>query len=389
MASLNLPTPNSYELSTASNLARNVLIFQGTNQKSSLHSFLENEGHTVQSVSSLSEWGYHSRNLQPEILFFYFESLQKDLLSLNYLKKAYPKALYFLWVSEKDYIQLKHEQVKAHFHQVVVDQPTALKALPYFFYTHFLNQKSSLDSHKHENDSEELEKNKLNFVQGLSNNFRQPLEQMVQFAHIALQRNQRQQFTQVGHYLAEMKLISEEMLIYIQELKEIAKLKAKESHFHLEELDLTEHLKKLKRQFAPIAQSRQVDFELINHVHQPYARGDRTKFTKVISVLLGHLLKKMNKGEKVLIIVHRIKQFFEIDLCVHGAFFKNETCQPLFDLFKDAKDLGVKKVTGFSLTICQELMRGQNGDLSVNYDEKNNKTLFKLKLPGVTSFFED
>lgn len=236
-------------------------------------------------------------------------------------------------------------------------------------------------------DLQNLLKMKTRFINELSSSLHLPLNQLVQFAHIGLQRMHRKQFTQVGHYLAEVKMITEEVVTCIQELKEVSLLKSGENCFHLEEIEVMELLKAIKRQFDPVAENRGMILSLQNQIDYPCIKGDYNQLTKVISNLLKILLKSFPENSEIKIRTRINDSLFEIIIENVSALFENQILSEVFNVFNIPNQRNQKKIIDFSFSICKELMLGQNGDIYIAEDERTKELQFVLNLPLISNFF--
>ncbi|MCH9634163.1 MAG: Adaptive-response sensory-kinase SasA [Chlamydiae bacterium] len=230
---------------------------------------------------------------------------------------------------------------------------------------------------------------KSQFIKRLSSNLEKPLEQLVQFSHIGLQRVQRKKWTQVGHYLAEIKMISEEMMSYIHDLKEIALLKSREELFEIEEIDVLELLRSVKRQFQPIADSRDITLNIRNQINHPLVKADYNKLVKVLNIIIKTLIKSMPENTVLKIRTSHDASFFKIYVVDAGWFFQSKPSKHYFDIF-DLQDFGnSSQAVGFSLSVCKELMLAQGGDIVVESVDSSQDYCFALSLPLVSDFLDE
>jgi signal transduction histidine kinase len=237
-------------------------------------------------------------------------------------------------------------------------------------------------------DLQNLLKMKTKFINELSSSLHLPLNQLVQFAHIGLERMHRKQFTHAGHYLAEVKMITEEVVTCIQELKEISLLKSGENCFHLEEIDAMELLKGIKRQFEPIAESRGMILSLQNQIDYPYIKGDYNHLTKVLRNLLKILLKSLPENSEIKIRTRKNGSQFEIIIDNVSALFEGQIISEVFNVFSIPNQRNKKKTMDFGFSVCKELMLGQNGDIYLAEDENTKDLQFVINLPLISDFFE-
>lgn len=230
-------------------------------------------------------------------------------------------------------------------------------------------------------------RNKLLFIKQLSSNLQLPLNQLIQFAHIGLQRIHRKQTMLVGSYLAEIKLISEELLIYINDLKEISLLKTGESEFNLEEVDLIEFLKAIERQFQPIADSRHVNLSFHINLPNPCVMADYNKLAKVINILLRNAFRYLPAKGVVQVKAYEVEGRIFLVLMDNGPGVPTDQQNRLFNMY-DQNQLQGGGMAGFGLSICKELMLGQNGDIWLDTEGKGKGSTFVVTLPIAESILD-
>lgn len=228
---------------------------------------------------------------------------------------------------------------------------------------------------------------KSQFIKRLTSDFEKPIEQLIQFSHMSLLRMKRKELTFAQNYVAEMKLISEELLLYLKDLREVAFLKTGESKFNLVEIDVKSFLKKLQKKFKPIAETAKVNLSFHMQPGGSYIIGDKHKLIKVTSILLANAIHRLGdqEGEQGLVKVtatHQ-KNYLYISIVDNGPKVEGKFLNHFHFDVNDSKE-GFA-IPGFSLSVCKEIMVGQKGDIQLISD-KENKNHFILSLPLSNNF---
>ncbi|MFT5318652.1 MAG: signal transduction histidine kinase [Chlamydiales bacterium] len=229
-----------------------------------------------------------------------------------------------------------------------------------------------------------LEENRKNsrFVKNISSHLQLPLNQLIQFSNIALQRIRRKQTELSGDYLVEIKWISEELAIYINDLMELSQLKIGESEFALEEVDIVYFLDTMRRQFQPIADNRNISFAITSDIECPYVLADYTRLAKVVNILLRNAFRSAQDKGIVEIHVNQKGRDMSISIFDNGTGISQEKKDSLFNVYDGNYDQNrTEGMMDFSLSICKELMLGQNGDIYLEETQNDNNTRFVLSLP--------
>lgn len=231
-------------------------------------------------------------------------------------------------------------------------------------------------------------KAKSHLIKTLSSQLQLPLNQLIQFANIALQRIRRKQTQLAGDYLVEIKWISEELLIYINDLLELTELKSGESEFALEEIDTVYFLEAMRRQFQPIADNKNITFSLSSDIENPCVSADYSKLAKVLNILLRNAFR--NSPEKGLVKLHAQQKSREIFLkiCSQNPDPASFSSTDIFHLSDEDYLESREGLMDFSLSICKELMLGQNGNVTLEEGQGDFQTRFILSLPVAQSILD-
>lgn len=229
---------------------------------------------------------------------------------------------------------------------------------------------------------EELEQKKLaleqerlgksQFIKRLTLDIEKPIQQLAQFSNMSLMRIKRNELAVSKNYLAEMKLISEELLLYLKDMRELAVLKSGEEKFNLNEIDVKCFLSKVQKKFKPIAEGAKVSLSFYMESKGIYAIADSHKLMKVINIILSHAIHHVKEGGLV-----KVQVIDRDQLLLISIFYNGPTLDPSFFHLRppSAQD---DLVPGFNISVCKELMIGQKGDieLSSGGKEGNRFTLF-------------
>ncbi len=239
----------------------------------------------------------------------------------------------------------------------------------------------------HPESSSFIHKKKIFFMNNLSSVFERPLDQLIQFVYISLQRLHRRETDKVGSYLGEIKMIAEELISYVHDLKEISLLKAGESHFHTEDVDAGEFIKVIRRQYRPIAESRSVQLLFDIQISQSFIHVDYNKLFKVVNILMRNAFTSVLSGGVVKVSAYRKGEVLELSIEDDGpGTGEDETVFDIYEQVLFQKRSG--ETSGFGLSICKELMVRQNGDIRLEKNVLSSGSRFILSLPPVKTVLD-
>lgn len=226
-------------------------------------------------------------------------------------------------------------------------------------------------------EQEQLAKAQL--VKRLTEDIKKPIEQLIQFSQIALLRMKQKDLDKIPSYLVEMKMISEELLLYTNDLREIALIKSGECKFNFSEIDAKSFLRSIQSKFTEIAENAKVNLTFFLQSKGIYIVGDYPKLIKVINIILSNMIAYSNEGETIKIQIVEQKDHAEIIMLDNNPHhFSKLNLHNLYFHFEDreCKD----KIPGFNISVCRELMLGQKGDIKLESTDQGTKFILSLPL---------
>ncbi|MBN4066464.1 hybrid sensor histidine kinase/response regulator [Simkania negevensis] len=339
----------------------------------------------------------------PQVLFVAFPfHNDNDISYLKKLREIYPDTVYLLLTHQdaldeavpllnslvddlviKPNINLHHCH---HIIQCVLDTHAKQEKKAASYTQSLQKQIKTLQKEKYQL----IQKNRIKafFIKNLSNHISIPLNQIIQFSNIGLQRIHRKQAALGGNYLAEVKLIAEEMMIFSNDLSEIASLETGESEFITEHIDIGEFFKMIKEQFQPVADDRNITFSINADLTWPCITADYYKFFKVCTILLRNAFRYTPNKGLVEITMHQQSDLTSITFRDNGPGIPKEKREHLFDLYEQSKLPDTQQPMGFGLSICKALMRGQGGNIYLHDTLSTDEgATFTLTLPTAHSVF--
>lgn len=219
---------------------------------------------------------------------------------------------------------------------------------------------------------------KAQLIKRLSEDVKEPIEQLIQFSNLALLRMKRKEYPKVSNYLAEMKLITEDLLIYLNDLRELALLKSGKSKFNLAEIDVKSLLRSIQKKFQPIAENAGMQLSFFMCSEEAYVLGDEHKLMKVMSIILAKVIQDIKEGKIIKIKVFKEEQKINIQIIDNKAsHFEKKMLDQMYLKFEISQNKSF--FPNFNLSVCKELMLGQKGDFQIESNE-NGETLFILTL---------
>jgi len=244
-------------------------------------------------------------------------------------------------------------------------------------------------------DLEVASQYKSEFLANMSHELRTPLNSLLILAK-SLANNDEGNLT--DDQVESAKVIHSggiDLLTLINDILDLSKVEAGHMHIHMEDVDLTEFLSGLHRQFNPVAQDKGIAFEMeIDSGMPPTMQTDRQRTEQILKNFLSNAFKFTRTGAvKVRVHVPDTEVQFHQDGLVHGkvvAFSVTDTGigipeekqKAIFEAFQQADGSTCRNFggTGLGLTISRELTRLLGGEIQLQSRQGEGST-FTLFLP--------
>ncbi len=228
----------------------------------------------------------------------------------------------------------------------------------------------------------ELDRLKSAFLATMSHELRTPLNSIIGFTGILLQElagplneEQRKQMGMVSDS-------AEHLLALINDVLDISKIEAGELRLLVEPVDTRLVLEKVGRAMKPLANKKDLVFELDIAPDVGMALGDARRVEQVVLNLMSNAIKFTDKG-RVRIECSRTGDQVVIRVMDTGIGIRKEDMNKLFIPFSQV-ETGLSRQyegTGLGLSICKRLVGLMEGTISVESEPGKGST-FTVILPA-------
>jgi len=232
--------------------------------------------------------------------------------------------------------------------------------------------------------AEKANKSKSEFLANMSHEIRTPLTGVLgmieMLTHTPLTPEQQD-------YVDTITVSGETLRVIINDILDISKIEAGEFSLASEPFDLKKSLENIIHIFAPLANKKELDFQVqFNPTDSYFVRGDEVRIRQIIYNLVGNALKfthegkieiRVNTGE---VIENTMK--FHIDVEDTGIGINREFMENIFHKFTqvDASDTRKFPGTGLGLYITRQLVEMMKGSIDVTSTPGKGST-FHILLP--------
>lgn len=248
-----------------------------------------------------------------------------------------------------------------------------------------------LDEISHAQDESRLEQEKLHvlnlkeldtlkskFFSNITHEFRTPLT-LIQGP--ARELYQKEKDPESKKLLSLISSNSERLLKLINQLLDLAKLESSEMKLNLTAVNLASLINVTGSQFASLAASKRIDYQVQAESDMPVVLADDEKLEAMISNLLSNAIKFTDSGGRIRVNAFWSKGRFVVRVSDTGKGIPTEKLERIFDRFYQVNptDSSHSEGTGIGLALVKEYTELMKGVLEVE-SKVGLGTVFQIKL---------
>lgn len=169
----------------------------------------------------------------------------------------------------------------------------------------------------------------------------------------------------------------------INDYLDMSKIEKGEMEYIIENVNVSEMLDNLVKEFAPIAKAAKIALKLdLKNDKNYYIRADRIKLKQIISNIIDNAIKYTPKGA-VTLLCERKGDMVVIKIQDTGVGFDEKDSEEIFKKFKRSKSAINVNVsgTGIGLFVAKVMTEAQNGEIAAKSDGVGKGSTFTLKFP--------
>jgi signal transduction histidine kinase len=234
---------------------------------------------------------------------------------------------------------------------------------------------------------------KSRFLANMSHEIRTPMNAVIGFAGLARETNDIQVIQQ---YLEKIEISSDLLLNIVNDILDISKIEADKLVLSHENFDLHKSLDRVHGLFYSQAESKGLEFHLLNNIPSAlFFKGDQVRFEQILVNLCSNALKFTKQGRITLSAEIRVinKEQNKITIRVKdtGIGISQENQEKLFSAFTQADESTSRRFggTGLGLALSKELSLLMQGDIRVISEEgEGAEFIFESTLASADSEFD-
>jgi len=219
----------------------------------------------------------------------------------------------------------------------------------------------------------------------MTHELRIPLTAMMGFAQMLLDpKSSKPLDQQQRSYVAHILDSGEHLLSIINEMLEVATLRAGRAHIERAPLDPRALLSEVRDQLAPLASAKAQHMTLHIRADLPTVNADHQRMRQVLLNLLGNAIKFAPHGSEIILGAQAAEggatDFFVRN---YGPVIPRAYQRTIFQPFAQAPQStsDTPRGVGLGLTIAQDLVHDHGGMLWVRSNQRHGTT-FWVRLPG-------
>lgn len=225
---------------------------------------------------------------------------------------------------------------------------------------------------------QELDAAKTQFFTNISHEFRTPLTLILSPIDDLTKRYPNEKL------FDSMKRNAQRLLVLINQLLDLSKFDAGQMQANIQQDDLAKHIQLLGSSFSSLAESRGIDFQIIQNRRQAIAYFDADKIEKILLNLLSNAFKFTKDAGKITLKVNYAEDFSGVEIIVEdsGIGISAEKVNQIFDRFYqiDGSHQRNYEGSGIGLALVKEMVKLHKGTVRVSSKETIG-TSFIISLP--------
>ncbi|HPP04528.1 MAG TPA: response regulator [Spirochaetota bacterium] len=183
----------------------------------------------------------------------------------------------------------------------------------------------------------------------------------------------------ITEFLKNILKQADNLIEMINEIGNFVKNNAEEIKLNITSITLEEIIDFLNSNFLHIAESKNINFEVVNKSNVEKINCDPVRFKELLSNLVSNSLKFTLKGTISIIISNNGKNIF-FEIIDTGIGIQEQELSKIFEKFYRSKNSENKEGWGLGLYIAIKIAYAHGGDIVVS-SENNKGSTFKVIIP--------
>ncbi len=223
------------------------------------------------------------------------------------------------------------------------------------------------------------------FLSNMSHELRTPLHGILSFANFGIKKHQKAKPEKLKQYFTEIHDSGENLLLLINNLLDLSKLRAGKVVYDFHLADLGDVIQDVVRELRLLAKERQIEIDYQSQIESTDIMMDQMKMAQVVRNLLSNAIKFTKESSIIKITLDIDSDNNQrIKVCDQGVGIPDDECELIFEAFlQSSKTRTNAGGTGLGLPICKEIIEvGHQGSIGVS-NRIEGGTIFTVTIPSV------
>lgn len=247
-------------------------------------------------------------------------------------------------------------------------------------------QEQNVELEMQQNQVEEANRLKSEFLSNMSHELRTPLNSIMALSRVLIMQAADRLTEEENNYLEIVERNGKQLLILINDILDLSKIEAGKMDLTLSQFSLDSAINLIKENLMPLAMEKSLSFHLNINGVIPTVETDAAKLNQVLSNIIGNALKFTEDGE-ININVSADSEKIYIEVKDTGIGIYEDALPYIFDEFRQVDGTSSRQYagTGLGLAISYKLIKILGGDIKVvsKHDDGSKFTIvFPIKWQG-------
>lgn len=233
--------------------------------------------------------------------------------------------------------------------------------------------------------AEKANRAKSHFLSSMSHDIRTPMNAITGF--VSLAQSNMEDRVQVKDYLDKIQAASKHLLSLINDILDMSRIESGKVQIEESEVSLKDVLKDVRNLIQPMAEEKEINFQIQNEIVNNYVYCDKLRMNQVLINLLGNAVKFTPEGGEISLRIYQemvAPQGYGVYIFKvkdSGIGIAPEFIDSIFQAFEREKTIENSGIqgTGLGLAITKSIIKMMGGKIDVE-SEVGKGTEFSVKV---------
>jgi len=222
---------------------------------------------------------------------------------------------------------------------------------------------------------------KSDFLSNISHELRTPMQGILGYSSLAIEKIDRLKKDKLLDYLFEIKVSGQRLMLLLNDILDLSKLESGMMEYKLIRVKMLEIMSIVINEFMVPAQKKEIPININKSEFNKTVIIDKDKMVQVFRNLIDNAIKFSNPNSEIQITIIKESDNFKISVIDQGIGIPEDELESVFDKFIQSSNTKTGAGgTGLGLAICKEIVEGHNGKIWAENNPEGGAT-FSFILP--------